>query len=139
MRFSSGLLSVLTVRKLSTVRLLEILLTGLWIVTATVSGQSTTAYTDPSNGIQFQRVSIESNGGFHFGIAFPQNQTSSSEFIGQIKGPVNTGYSGISLGGGMVGRLLLVSWAQGSNIHYSFRMAEYVTATLLNISSSTNG
>jgi len=108
-------------------------------VAATVSGQATTAYTDPVTGIQFQRVDIQSNGGFHFALAFPENPASNSEFIGQIKGPVNTGYSAVSLGGGMVGNLLLISWAQGSTIRHSFRIAEYVATTLLSISSSTNG
>ncbi|KAF8423424.1 cellobiose dehydrogenase, partial [Tirmania nivea] len=106
MKFGLGLLSVLTA------------------LTATVSGQATSAYTDPATGIQFQRIDIQSNGGFHFAIAFPQNPASDSEFIGQIKGPVNTGYSAVALGGAMVGNLLLVSWAQGSTIRHSFRIAE---------------
>jgi hypothetical protein len=44
-----------------------------------VSGQSTTAYTDPSTGITFQRYETE---GYSFGIALPENPT--TDLIGQV-------------------------------------------------------
>jgi len=101
-------------------------LSVLSALAATASAQSTTAYTDPNTNIQYQRVEMSTNGVFHFGIAFPTSPAANSEFIGQIKGPINTGYSGLSFGGGMVGRLLLVAWKDpnSNTIRHSFRMAD---------------
>jgi hypothetical protein len=60
------------------------LLSGLSAVLALgyaigVSGQSTTAYTDPLSGITFQRYEYE---GYSFGIALPENPT--TDLIGQV-------------------------------------------------------
>ncbi|KAF8453744.1 cellobiose dehydrogenase [Kalaharituber pfeilii] len=84
----------------------------------------TSAYTDSETGISFQRFATEANGGFHFAIAFPQNPVVGSEFIGQIMGPINTGYSGVSFGGGMLNNLLLIAWKDGNQVRHSFRFVD---------------
>jgi len=84
--------------------------------------QVATEYTDADTGITFQRFYSEGYG-FSFGITFPENPTATSEFIGQIVGQNNGGWSGVSLGGGMVNNLLVVTWLNGDKIVHSLRMA----------------
>jgi len=60
-------------------------------------------------------------GGLTLGFAFPP-AGGKNEFIGHIAGNV-PGYAGISIGGGMLNRLLLVAWADGDKVQSSFRFA----------------
>jgi len=78
-------------------------------------------------------------------FSFPPS-ADKNEFIGHIvgKGP---GYTGISIGGGMLNRLLLVAWPSGDKVVTSFRYAGGYTrpafyngtAQLKEISHKVNG
>lgn len=96
----------------------SIALAGLARTVAAVSG--TTAYTDSNTGIEFQQYA-DSDTGFSFGIALPENP--STDFIGQLVIPLTdgAGWGGIALGPGMTGRLLLVAWPNGDDVVSSFR------------------
>jgi hypothetical protein len=80
--------------------------------------QQSTAYTDKGSGITFQLYTAST--GYFFGIAAPENPT--TDFIGIIGGK-GTGWSGVSLGGTMVGKLLIAAWPNGNTVLSSFRKA----------------
>lgn len=86
---------------------------------AVAQGLTTTPYSDPNTGIDFQ--SYQSTG-YSFGIALPE--TVESDFIGQLVVPLtSTGeWGGVSLKGGMLNSLLFVAWASGDDIVSSFRI-----------------
>lgn len=86
------------------------------------SAQTASAYTDPNTGIDFQQV-VANDGAFTVGIALPK--TIKSDLIGQIVVPITkTGaWGAISLGGGMLNHLLLVTWADGKDVVSTFRTA----------------
>lgn len=92
------------------------------ILTASLAGlaasQAPAPYTDPKSGITFNYFAHTS--GYFFGIAVPVNSTGNTDFIATIggKGP---GWSGVSLGGTMLNKLLILSWPNGQNILSSFR------------------
>ncbi|KAI5811180.1 hypothetical protein DFH27DRAFT_13719 [Peziza echinospora] len=85
-----------------------------------VNAQVADPYTDPSTNITFQRF-YQAQKDFSFGIVTPE--TPSDEFIGQLTGPVKGGWTGLSLGGGMMQALLIVAWKNGEEIVHSFRYA----------------
>lgn len=60
---------------------------------------TSSAYTDPNTGIDFQRyVENTQSAGYSWGIALPQVPT--TDFIGQLVVPLNNsqGWGGVSLG-----------------------------------------
>ncbi|KAF2276743.1 CBD9-like protein [Westerdykella ornata] len=83
------------------------------------AAQAPAPYTDAKSGVTFNTYIHPSNGYF-FGIALPQNTTGNTDFIATIGGK-GTGWSGVSLGGGMLNKLLIVAWPNGQNVVSSFR------------------
>lgn len=81
--------------------------------------QTPVPYTDAKSGITFN-AHIDRNSGYFFGIALPTNTTGNTDFIATIGGK-GTGYAGASLGGGMLGKLLVLAWPNGQNVVSSFR------------------
>jgi hypothetical protein len=66
------------------------------------AAQTPAPYTDKSSGITFN--TFQHSSGMFFGLALPVNITENTDFIATIGGK-GTGYSGVSLGGGMLGKL----------------------------------
>ncbi|ROW03750.1 hypothetical protein VMCG_05352 [Cytospora schulzeri] len=100
---------------------------------ATVSS----AYTDPNTGIDFQTY-FASDVDYSFGLALPETVT--TDFIGQLVGPLtdSAGWSGISLGGAMTNKLLVVAWPSqsGDEVVASLRKAaSYATPPVYSNSS----
>ncbi|KAH7329906.1 putative cellobiose dehydrogenase [Rhexocercosporidium sp. MPI-PUGE-AT-0058] len=97
------------------------LLLALHLLTLS-KAQTTTPFTDPVTGIQFQRF-FGAKTQFAFGIALPENPT--TDFIGQMTFPLTAsgGWGGISLADDMVGPLLLAAWPDGNTVQSSFRLA----------------
>lgn len=81
---------------------------------------TTTPYNDPNTGIDFQQYSANS---YSFGIAVPE--TPEADFIGQMVIPLTdkAGWGAVSLGGGMLNKLLFVAWPNGEDVVTSFRLA----------------
>jgi hypothetical protein len=95
---------------------LSVMLTG---ALATLTAAQTVApYTDVRSGITFN--TLQHSSGLFFGLALPVNATGNTDFIATLGGK-GTGYSGISLGGGMLGKLLLVAWPNQQTVVSSFR------------------
>ncbi|KAF2706157.1 iron reductase domain protein [Pleomassaria siparia CBS 279.74] len=93
-----------------------LLLSGLAALT---TAQTAAPYTDAKSGITFN--AFIGSTGYFFGIALPANSTSSNtDFIATIGGK-GTGWSGVSLGGGMLNKLLVVAWPNAQAIVSSFR------------------
>jgi cellobiose dehydrogenase (acceptor) len=106
---------------------------------AAVFAQSSTAvvYTDPKTGIKFDTWSVPDRntgfsgtyGGMTIGMALPSNalSTDATEYIGILtcssNSTINTGWCGISHGGGMTGSLLLMAWPNSNQILTSFLFA----------------
>ncbi|KAH8601107.1 hypothetical protein B0O99DRAFT_589187 [Bisporella sp. PMI_857] len=78
----------------------------------------TTPYTDPRTQITYQAFSDPS--GYTFGISLPSSPT--TDFTGLLIG-LKDGWAGISLGGSMVGKLLIAAWPNGNQVISSFRKA----------------
>jgi len=95
-----------------------VLVSTLSLVTPAISQATSADYVDKGSGIQFQLYQNSQNGLF-FGAALPTNGTG-TDFIG-ILGGKGAGYSGVSLGGGMGDKLLIVAWANGQSVVSSFR------------------
>ena len=91
---------------------------------AGVATAQSAPYTDPKSGITFNAY-VNPTNGYFFGISMPANASGGTDFIGTIGGK-GTGYSGVSLGGRMVNKLLIVAWPNGEEIVSSFRKASYV-------------
>lgn len=87
------------------------------------TAQTPSPYTDPKSGITFNL--FQHTSGMFFGLALPANSITNTSFIATIGGK-GTGYSGVSLGGGMLNKLLLIAWPNGQNIVASFRKTAYV-------------
>ncbi|KAF2465636.1 CBD9-like protein [Lindgomyces ingoldianus] len=75
-------------------------------------------YTDAKSGITFNYF-MDAKTGYFFGLALPADG-SSTDLIATIGGK-GTGWSGVSLGGAMLSKLLIVAWPNGQNIVSSFR------------------
>ncbi|KAF2873233.1 hypothetical protein BDV95DRAFT_605791 [Massariosphaeria phaeospora] len=82
------------------------------------AAQTPAPYTDPKSGITFN--TLQQSSGFFFGLALPANDTSNTDFIATIGGK-GTGWSGVSLGGGMTNKLLIVAWPNAQAAVSSFR------------------
>ena len=67
---------------------------------------ASTVIVEPKTNITFSTYT-DANSGYTFGIALPT--TPSTDFIGYITGK-GVGWSGVSLGGGMTNKLLIVAW-----------------------------
>lgn len=95
-------------------------LSGLLIASLATLGaaQTPAPYTDAKSGITFNYFAHTS--GYFFGLALPANSTGNTDFIATIGGK-GTGWSGASLGGAMLNKLLIVAWPNGQNILGSFR------------------
>ncbi|KAL2826704.1 hypothetical protein BDW59DRAFT_145062 [Aspergillus cavernicola] len=112
-----------------------------------------TLYTDPDTGIVFDTWTVAptvTSGGLTFGMALPEDAltTDATEFIGYLScSSFNNGtggWCGLSLGGYMINRLLLMAYAQDDDVLTSFRFTSSYTmpsvytgnATLTQISST---
>ncbi|KAL2826657.1 hypothetical protein BDW59DRAFT_171747 [Aspergillus cavernicola] len=111
-----------------------------------------TVYTDPDTGIIFDTWEVAAtsvSAGLTFGIALPEDalSTDATEFIGYLScntATASTGWCGLSLGGTMTSKLLLMAYPQDDDILTSFRFSSgYVMpdlyagdATLTQISST---
>ncbi|KZL68600.1 fungal cellulose binding domain-containing protein, partial [Colletotrichum incanum] len=91
-----------------------------------------TIYTDPGTGIVFNTWSAstaQTAGGMTYGFALPENAltTDANEYIGYLqcasKNGQGTGWCGLSLGGSMTNKLLLLAWPNAGEILTSFRWA----------------
>lgn len=82
------------------------------------AAQTPAPYTDAKSGITFN--TFQHSSGYFFGIALPTNGTGNTDFIATIGGK-GTGWSGVSLGGGMLGKLLIVAWPNAQAVVSSFR------------------
>ena len=93
---------------------MKLLPTLLTLFPLLATSQSPTPYTDPKSGISFSTFTHPSSGYF-FGLALPPANATGNEkdFIATIGGK-GSGWSGISLGGVMLGKLLVVAWANGN-------------------------
>jgi hypothetical protein len=87
------------------------------------TAQTPAPYTDAKSGITFN--TLQHSSGLFFGLALPTNSSGNTDFIATIGGKA-TGYSGVSLGGGMLGKLLFIAWPNQQNIVSSFRKTAYV-------------
>jgi Cytochrome domain of cellobiose dehydrogenase len=76
-------------------------------------------FVEPKTNISFSSYS-DTTSGYTFGIALPT--TPGTDFIGYLGGK-GTGWSGVSLGGPMTNKLLVVAWPNkaGTGIVGSFR------------------
>ncbi|KAL0942703.1 fungal cellulose binding domain-containing protein [Colletotrichum truncatum] len=99
---------------------------------AAAQGSSPTTITDAKTGIIFNSWSAtnaQTVGGITYGFALPQNAltTDANEFIGYLqcssKNGQGTGWCGVSLGGLMVNKLLVMAWPYNGEILTSFRWA----------------
>ena len=94
----------------------NLLLSGLASLTA---AQSAGPYTDAKSGISFNYFAAPA-GAYFFGIALPANSTGNTDFIATIGGK-GTGWSGVSLGGTMLNKLLIAAWPNSQAIVSTFR------------------
>lgn len=94
-----------------------------------VVAQTSAPYTDAKSGITFN--TLQHSSGMFFGIALPANATGNTDFIATIGGK-GTGWSGVSLGGGMLSKLLIVAWPNAQTVVSSFRKTAYVSPALDN-------
>jgi hypothetical protein len=96
-----------------------ILSSVLTVAYATFAAAQTPApYTDTKSSITFN--TLQHSSGMFFGIALPENTTGNTDFIATIGGK-GTGYSGVSLGGGMLSKLLFIAWPNQQSLISSFR------------------
>ncbi|KAJ1333220.1 cellobiose dehydrogenase (acceptor) [Microdochium nivale] len=138
-----------------------LLAVGLNVQQSSAQSGPPATYTDPASGVIFNTWSVPDRnaggfsgayGGMKIGLALPQNALTvdATEYIGILECPkgatTSSGYCGISIGGGMPGRLLLTAWPSGTDVLTSFQWATgYVTpmpytgnAKLTQISSAVN-
>ncbi|TDZ27319.1 Cellobiose dehydrogenase [Colletotrichum spinosum] len=91
-----------------------------------------TIFTDPTTGITFNAWSAtnaQTAGGLTYGFALPENALTvdANEYVGYLqcasKNGQGTGWCGLSLGGTMTNKLLLMAWPNNGEILTSFRWA----------------
>jgi hypothetical protein len=109
-----------TIYILDTMKLSTLLSCALASLTV---AQTPAPYTDPKSGITFN--TLQHSSGLFFGIALPLNDSASTDFIATIGGQ-GTGWSGVSLGGGMLNKLMIVAWPNAQSVVSSFRKVSYV-------------
>lgn len=97
---------------------MRLLLLALSALASFALAQTPAPYTDAKSGITFN--TFQHSSGTFFGLALPSNTTSNTDFIA-IMGGKGTGWTGVSLGGGMLNKLLVVAWPNGQNVIGSFR------------------
>jgi hypothetical protein len=91
---------------------------------ATLTAAQTPApYTDPRSGMTF--TTLRHSSGMFFGIAMPANATGNTDFVATMGGK-GTGFSGVSLGGGMLNKLLVIAWPNQQSVVSSFRKTTLV-------------
>ncbi|KAK1974001.1 fungal cellulose binding domain-containing protein [Colletotrichum cereale] len=99
-----------------------------------VAAQATTptVWTEPKTGIVFNTWSAtdaQTAGGMTYGFAMPQDALTvdANEYIGYLqcasKNGQGTGWCGLSLGGSMTNKLLVLAWPNAGEILTSFRWA----------------
>ncbi|KAF1845059.1 iron reductase domain protein [Cucurbitaria berberidis CBS 394.84] len=92
------------------------------LVTGTLASltaaQTPAPYTDAKSGITFN--TFQHSSGLFFGLALPANATGNTDLIATIGGK-GSGWSGVSLGGGMLNELLILAWPNSQAIVSSFR------------------
>jgi hypothetical protein len=98
--------------------------------------QTPASYTDPKSGITFNM--FQHSSGLFFGLTLPLNDSASTDFIATIGGQ-GTGWSGASLGGGMLNRLMIVAWPNAQSVVGSFRKVSCVHLTELICATNTYG
>ncbi|KAE8379799.1 hypothetical protein BDV26DRAFT_154954 [Aspergillus bertholletiae] len=93
---------------------------------AAAMNYNSSAYSDSTTGIDFQRWCDESTG-FCFGLALPE--TVGSDFIGQLAVPLSSsnGWGGVSLSSSMTKALLIGAWPNGDSVVSSLREAQSYT------------
>ncbi|KAF2463794.1 FAD/NAD(P)-binding domain-containing protein [Lindgomyces ingoldianus] len=103
----------------------SVLLSGALLVLH-VTAQTASPFTDDKTGITFN--GFQHYSGYRFGLALPENP--STDFIGQIVGPVNStgGWAGVSMASSMTDHLLIVAWPNGDEVVSSFRKATGYTS-----------
>lgn len=74
-------------------------------------------YVEPKTSISFSAYE-DTTSGYTFGVALPTTPT--TDFIGLLTGK-GTGWSGVSLGGPMLNKLLIAAWPSGTKIVGTFR------------------
>lgn len=99
------------------------------------AAQAPALYTDAKSGITFN--TLQHSSGMFFGLALPANATGNTDFIATIGGK-GTGWSGVSLGGGMLNKLLIVAWPNAQAVVGSFRKTAYAREELLHQRGDTN-
>jgi hypothetical protein len=97
----------------------------LGALATSTAAQTPAPYTDVKSGITFN--TLQHSSGMFFGLALPVNATGSTDFIATIGGK-GTGWSGVSLGGGMLNKLLIVAWPNAQAVVGSFRKTAYETS-----------
>ncbi|KAG2415949.1 hypothetical protein HFD88_007141 [Aspergillus terreus] len=87
---------------------------------ASAATYNSSAYSDSTTGIDFQRWCDETTG-FCFGVALPESVD--SDFVGQLVVPLSEskGWGGVSLGGSMTQTLLLAAWPNGDSVVSTLR------------------
>ncbi|KAF6794624.1 cellobiose dehydrogenase [Colletotrichum sojae] len=96
---------------------------------AEAQASTPTIYTEPSTGIVFNTWSAsnaQTPGGMTYGFALPENAltTDANEYVGYLQcatKTAGTGWCGISLGGTMTNKLLVMAWPNNGEILTSFR------------------
>lgn len=93
---------------------------------AAAMNYNSSAYSDSTTGIDFQRWCDETTG-FCFGLALPE--TVDSDFIGQLAVPLESsnGWGGVSLSSSMTKALLIGAWPNGDSVVSSLREAQSYT------------
>lgn len=96
----------------------------LGLASTTIATSHTSVIVEPKTNISFSSFS-DSASGYTFGIALPT--TPGTDFIGYLAGK-GTGWSGVSLGGPMTNKLLVVAWPNkaATSLVGSFREVAYV-------------
>ncbi|KAH6881289.1 hypothetical protein BKA58DRAFT_327121 [Alternaria rosae] len=98
---------------------------ALGVLATLTAAQTPAPYTDAKSGITFN--TLQHSSGMFFGLALPANATGNTDFIATIGGK-GTGWSGVSLGGGMLNKLLIVAWPNARAVVGSFRKtAQYAS------------
>ncbi|KAL4894435.1 cellobiose dehydrogenase [Aspergillus ambiguus] len=84
------------------------------VLGASAAAYNSSAYSDTTTGIDFQRWCDEDTG-FCFGVALPESVD--SDFVGQMVVPLSDskGWGGVSLSGSMTSALLIAAWADGDS------------------------
>ncbi|GME43027.1 Cellobiose dehydrogenase [Neofusicoccum parvum] len=84
---------------------------------AASAATTTSAYTDSTTGITFQRW-VDEDTGFAFGMALPESPE--KDFIGQIVAP-GAGWAGMSMTSSMMASTLIAAWPSGEDVIASVR------------------